>query len=626
MNKILWPTIILVYPYVIAAQTPIDSLRDKISSALHQGDSNKIPYYVAQIAWEYQTSGKLDSAIFYHAQVIKSQHVSEELKGTSYNSLGNLYHQTNEPLLSFRNYYDAYEVFNRNNLTQHLTTAASNLAIAYRDLGLHDEALSILFSMLAKLEGQEPSRELRSCYNTIGSVYQQIKSYDQALVYRRKALGIAMRLSFSDGIAQSHNNLGELFILLSQYDSAENHLSAAEVLKRSSSDRVSYARTLCRLGYAELRNDQVHAAFRHLLEAQRLQKEIGDSFGLAETLLYVSEVELAQGELAKATVAAQKASQHAISAKNRSVQMTLLKLQIKLALAKVDYKSAFTIQQLLIAASDSVYDAEKTRSLLAHEIRFETQKKQKMIESLEERKRITEGELRYQNIVIRVMFLLALLLLIIIALIYFLFTNAKSSKVRIQLLMDEMHHRMKNNLQMLSSIFTLQYLHLTDQSGALQVQAAKGRIDAMGTLHRHLRQSDEKAVSVNIKEYLTELSSNLITAYADNNIEFRVDIDAIHVEGSKAISIGLIVNELITNSLKYAFGSKPVLRLSLAVKNNYEGIFIRIEDNGHGIPSNAKESFGLSMIRTLVEELHGKLHFEADNGTFILITIEKFKL
>ena len=197
-------------------------------------------------------------------------------------------------------------------------------------------------------------------------------------------------------------------------------------------------------------------------------------------------------------------------------------------------------------------------------------------------------------------------------------------------MLKEIHHRVKNNLSIIASLLRLQLRGLdTREQVERAFKECNSRIQSMTLIHEKLYQSENFA-KIDYKNYSENLVINLMKTYAvDQNVELVFDISEIFFDIDTAIPLGLILNEAITNSLKYAFRKKQkhILKISLKqVKDQYELI---IKDNGVGIPEtidvNKTSSLGLRLIRILTDQLGGTSTIERENGTKISIIFKPRK-
>ena len=209
--------------------------------------------------------------------------------------------------------------------------------------------------------------------------------------------------------------------------------------------------------------------------------------------------------------------------------------------------------------------------------------------------------------------------------------KTESSLQEKELLLREIHHRVKNNLQVISSLLSLQSRSSKDEQAIEMAKESQNRIKVMALIHEKLYRSKDFA-NVEFSDYITNLVNDLYGSYKVNTsrISLKMDIENISLGIDTAIPTGLIINELVTNCLKYAFPKNKggEIRISLRSLDDGQNELI-VSDNGVGIPENLDiknaESLGLRMITNLTERsLHGKVNIKKDNGTeFQIIFKEK---
>jgi len=197
-------------------------------------------------------------------------------------------------------------------------------------------------------------------------------------------------------------------------------------------------------------------------------------------------------------------------------------------------------------------------------------------------------------------------------------------------LLKEVHHRVKNNMQIISSILNLQSSYVTDKYTLALLKESQNRIKTMAYIHESLYQN-KSFTSVNFSEYIQTLSKNIIQSYvlSSEKIELILNLEKINLNLDVSIPAGLIVNELITNAIKHAFpgAKKGCIYLNLKSESNY--IHLEVKDNGVGIPPGIDHhntnTLGLQLVNTLMDQLDGEIKFksEKDEGTEVLI---KFKM
>ena len=194
------------------------------------------------------------------------------------------------------------------------------------------------------------------------------------------------------------------------------------------------------------------------------------------------------------------------------------------------------------------------------------------------------------------------------------------------MLLKEVHHRVKNNLQVISSILNLQSSYVKDQGTLNILKESQNRIKSMAFIHESLYQTKDFS-SINFTEYVQNLANNLMHSYSNINhdVKLKLDIQNVFLNLDLAIPCGLIINEIVSNALKYAFVEKREdceIRINMSVRG--DKLLLMIGDNGKGLPANIDyrntESLGLQLVVTLVDQLSGTIELENNNGVnFIII-------
>ncbi|MCB0476615.1 MAG: PAS domain S-box protein [Crocinitomicaceae bacterium] len=200
----------------------------------------------------------------------------------------------------------------------------------------------------------------------------------------------------------------------------------------------------------------------------------------------------------------------------------------------------------------------------------------------------------------------------------------KSSLEEKDILLKEVHHRVKNNLQVISSILNLQSSFIEEETVKNILSESQNRIKTMSFIHESLYQTKNFA-EIHFSEHIDKLLNNLIYSYSmgQKEIQIKKDIDDISLNLDIAIPCGLIVNEIISNSLKHAFEGKEKGEIFVQMKTIEDKIHLKIADNGIGMKQDLdiyeSNTLGLQLIITLVEQIDGTIHIENKEGTKILI-------
>lgn len=210
---------------------------------------------------------------------------------------------------------------------------------------------------------------------------------------------------------------------------------------------------------------------------------------------------------------------------------------------------------------------------------------------------------------------------------------AKSLEER-EVLLREIHHRVKNNMQVVSSLLGIQSNSITDEKFKAIFMDSQNRVYAMALIHEKLCQSDNLA-QIDLKDYIGDVVSNISGTYGQKgNIKFDIDIGQIPIKIDYAVPCGLIINEIITNSFKYAFpdGRQGIIKIRAKLNGDDNNtVKLSIGDNGIGIAKDVDvrntKSLGLKLITSLTEgQLHGNIVINRENGTEFQISFRQEKL
>jgi PAS domain S-box-containing protein len=207
--------------------------------------------------------------------------------------------------------------------------------------------------------------------------------------------------------------------------------------------------------------------------------------------------------------------------------------------------------------------------------------------------------------------------------------QVKKSLGEKEVLLREIHHRVKNNLQIITSLLHLQEVSIDDEELVNILKESESRVNSMAIIHETLYQSPN-LTDINFKQYLEKLVYDILYTYGIKKgiIDIQLDIDDINLNIDTAIPLGLIINELITNTVKYAFPqNEGTITIKLkSLSNNME---ITIADDGIGLPKDINlenpETLGLQLVHSLIGQLDGKLKLNNDNGTEFKIIFKELK-
>ncbi|MDQ1165493.1 sensor histidine kinase [Flavobacterium sp. SORGH_AS_0622] len=308
-----------------------------------------------------------------------------------------------------------------------------------------------------------------------------------------------------------------------------------------------------------------------------------------------------------------------------------------------NYKDALLHFQNYKKISDSVHGISKNQQIEELKIEYETKNKEQKIRLLNNQSKLQQSELQKSKLLNNVSSGSLVLLLIIIGLLYNRYRLKQRNHAKLEIkereinqnninlrhlldekewLLKEIHHRVKNNLQTVISLLSSQAAYLNNDMALSAIKNSQHRIHSMSLIHQKLYKS-ENIATINMPSYINELVEYLKDSFSiGQRIRFEIRVEQLELDVAQAIPIGLILNEAITNSIKYAFPDNAGGIISIILEKTEEDQYLlTISDNGIGIDTalstNKSDSFGMSLIKGLSDDLEGKLVMENNNGTIL---------
>ncbi|MGK6353139.1 sensor histidine kinase [Parapedobacter sp. DT-150] len=197
---------------------------------------------------------------------------------------------------------------------------------------------------------------------------------------------------------------------------------------------------------------------------------------------------------------------------------------------------------------------------------------------------------------------------------------------RIKTLIRELHHRVKNNLQVISSLLSLQSLKMEEGAARQAVAEGQRRVESMALIHQKLYQHED-ITGVDMKAYIHDLLQHIVYGFGVADIELKIDVEAVLMDIDTAVPLGLIINELVTNSLKHGIGKKGGDQLSIGLYNREDGYHVTVADSGPGLPEGfditSSPSFGLKLVAELVRQLQATIRWEGGGGASVDLIVPK---
>jgi len=575
-----------------------------------------------KIAKFYVQSRTYDTAKLYsgYGLLAAEKYRIDSLQGESWMILGAIDHSISAYNSAIEKYQQAISFYKKDNKSLNLARLYLNIGICHMQLAAYDK--SIANCMLAKIffDKEGDFKDVATTYNTIATCFLDLNNYPKTIEYYKKALIIRLGLKENVPVAQSFNNIGNAFRQYNQPDSAIFYLTKSVSLYQQERDSSLLVLPLQNLGYSWKVKGNFTKAGSYIARSLRIAAKLNMRQELGIGYWHLSQIYLAKKKYEDALKAVNITEKTASDLKTPELLMEAYTVKYNAYLQIGDYKNALLYDNKKNSIKDSIFTVTKDKTINELEIQYQTSIKEKNIATLNLQNKFQGKTLAQQRLSIIALVIGASLLLLLAAIAYNSYRQKKKANIHIQQLMQELHHRVKNNLQILSGLFTMQIENLDDEATKSALRENESRLTSMNLIHNKLY-LDHANTKIEMEEYLTKLLQHIKAAFSgakDNNISLRVDVAPVMIEADKAVAIGLIVNELATNAFKYAFDGQGGEIYLILKESGRSKLLLSLGDTGKGISDVHKEngaSFGLKLVNLMARQLGAVMTVQSGGGT-----------
>ncbi|HLN95390.1 MAG TPA: tetratricopeptide repeat protein [Flavobacterium sp.] len=624
----------------------IDSLKTALSRyrfekkqarrALQKKDTAEVSL-LYRIAYEYYTQYS-EEAIPYAREGIALGTKLHYLNGVAdcANILSVIYANTGRLDDAEKYYRISLDSYKRNGDKEGTITILMNLgSLSALQRSKYDEGLRYTQQGIRLAKSVRDTLGLLGGYNNMGAILQAMGNQDEALVYFRKSLEIQRRNSKYGTICITLQNIGELYAQTNQPQTAMLYFNEAMEKARASANKESMANTLNGISKILEALEKYDEAMEKQRQSLALRLEIDDRYGIANSYLAMGQILYAQHKNREAMGLAEKGYGIAREAGLNDLVLVGSGLLSDLYRESGDYRRAYDYHVVFKATNDSIFGAEKDKKVTEMQLRYEFREQQET-ERLQQQKKDAEAELKAKKQRYTLYFII-LALLLSVAFALWVWANLKKSRKQKRLieeqkeliqeslaeketLLREIHHRVKNNLQIISSLLNIQSTSIDDQNVLSSIQEGQSRVQAMSLIHQNLYQS-ERVNNVRIDNYLQELLQYLSNMFQieGRTITTEIAAEGIEFDIDTAIPLGLIVNELVSNAYKYAFTGRDQGRIQVLIQHTSDhGYLLTVANDGETLPDGFElknhSSLGLKLVSILSRQLRGSFSADTPDG------------
>jgi two-component sensor histidine kinase len=630
---------------------------------LYLGNSDTLngrKYYNQAIQLCRQTGDKDYEAYLWSAMADRTEGA---LQLTYYQSALNLYHQVknkNEEIETLKKIADYHYRENKldlaeNELKQVLKMYAATgykklhftydlLAVISRQRGDINKTLLYSINAVQSAETTKDSSGIGTFYWRLGDAYLEVGNQQKVMLYYEKALRYLIRYPGP-----------VLYHVLEVYTNAlikngevKKALSNIAIVKKAqppidAQDKIalSIATAEC---YVALK-DYTKAEFYYSQYADLLTNE--DYSG---TLIKICNFFISQKKYARASFYLERILKSGYESWTLPHVRDVHLIRFKVDSASGNFQSAINHLQLYNKLNASIFTAEKTKQAEELQVKFDIAGKEKDNQLLRDKSNLQAKELQHDRLTKKIIIGSCLVLLLLIGLLYNRYRLKQKNNEELQLqkeeirlayrelekiiseknkligekefLLKEIHHRVKNNLQLTMSLLNSQSSYLDNEAAIKAIKESQHRLKSISLVHQKLYQTDNVG-KIYVKAYIHEMVAYLRESFnTGERIRFELAINELDLDVGRAVSLGLFINEAITNIFKYAFPLQQTGIVKISLIQKEPGHFmVQIKDNGVGLQDgfdiHSGNSLGITLMKGLSLQLDGEFTMENDNGVSI---------
>ena len=533
----------------------------------------------------------------------------------------------------FQKYYDFHL---RLGNKPHLAVVLMARANLYSDQARWAESMEVVTRSLQLAEEIKDTAAAIRASSKLGYLLMELGRLPDALNYHDRSLHLAKTIRDTSEIAIAYSNFGATFERWLKLDSARFYYLLARDLNIAVKDEWGLIYDYNNLGNIDFKIGNYLDAKDNAEIGLALAEKVGNASHIATSQILLGNSLIKIGSVRNGIRLIEEIL-------DSSANYTLKDLSDAHEVLYNTYKDMGDIQSALYhienfkRSSDSILNTDIAEQINNLEIQYETEKTARELNLVKSEQRITEVQL--QSARNRNYLMAGSLLLISVLLFHLLRLNRKISAQKStinkaleqkDILLREIHHRVKNNLQVISSLLSLQSRSETDPNVATALKQGQDRVQSMALIHQNLYE-EESLLGVEVQAYFEKLIGNLFQSYniSPDRVKLAMDVADINLDVDTIIPVGLIINELISNALKYAFPQDRSGKITVQLFEAEGALQLVVADDGIGINTAAKtrfgKSFGYRLINVFKRQLDAKLDINGEKGTVVKMVIKDYR-
>ena len=577
------------------AQRSIEPYKSALDLMKELEDSLYLAKTYNELGISYKNLALYDSAkTYYKLCLVTSQAINDSSRyANALNNLGNVVKNQGFLDTALHYYFQALEMHRALKDTFMLTNVLNNIGVVNGKIGANDLALEYYHECLRLRNLVHDTFKAVSVLSNIAEVFEVTDRMDSAYYYANLAIKLGTRRGTKSSAASAHEALGDYKYNEGRYDSARWHFQQARMLREEIDEKLEMVSNIYDLGKVDMAQgylNKADSAFQLVLE---MSTEMGTLFQMSNAAQRLGEVAFKQGR----------------------------------------FEEAYQYQVRHTFLLDSLNAAKQVGELSKEMAKYESEKKQREIELLNKENEFQALRIDREKTLRR---LLVVVVLLVLILVFVLWNRARSLRTvnatleeqkstlekndhEKKVLLKEIHHRVKNNLQIISSLLSMHAREMKDERVSDALKEGKNRVKSMALIHQMFYQDTEGLTEIGLHTYAKELCQSILSSYAVNKEDIALDfnLDKVTINIDDGILLGLIINELVSNSVKYGFPNGRKGTITIQLKQSGDELHVVVSDDGVGknhIHGPESTSFGLKLVNSFIKKLKGSISVDTTVG------------
>lgn len=613
-------------------------------------------YYVRGIG--YYMIGKNEEAMSNaHLLIALSKKAKSDTftgKGTLF--LGDLHYEMAKEKEAIGYYKQASYYFKKSNSTEDMAIVYSRIATTYMRFSNYEEGIKNNLKSIKLFKQLKNPRGETTVIRSLGDLYMDMKEYNSAKKMYLQALDISKAIDStanSPWIADNLQELGDFYKAVDSLDIAYTYYTKSLSIFKHIPKSRGLPPLYTSMGLLFVKKKQHDKSLFYFNKSLQMSREYDDKFDTSDNLKNLGELFLLQNKTAQSKIYLDEALTLALQIDSKELQLDIYKIISDYYKAVLEYKQSAIYLEKYYLLKETLFNETKSKQITGLQIQYDTEQKEKEIKLLNQQSEIQLLTISKQKYTTELFTIIFIMLLIIVGVLFWLFRSKRNTNRSLQnknqeidkknaflenaqqklklsleekeVLLKEIHHRVKNNLQLVNSLLSIQARNSEKRMDVKEfLTKSQDRVQSMALIHETLYMSDN-LTTVNFQEYLEKLVSHLYKAFDvdENAIEVHLEANTIFLDIEKVIPLGLILTELINNILKHAFPlHKGRIEITL-IRDANNHLQLRVYDNGIGLPENYRDkeaTLGIELVDALTQQIEGELVVSNTNGTSFTIT------